>query len=180
MSLDGGCHVRYKKTLLTHLFPSCFSTHSPFHLSTQHFWSYIMSTDHFSQLVQAIVTGKQTVSEAANELYGTLGHHEKLGLLDGDLTPFEWFKESLQLGYCGKPVVAGAIPRVGFPGIRFSDGPRGVNTGTCFPTPSTRANTFNVELEEQIVSGRSGGFLAYVHIQYTLLIPFSSPLISRA
>ncbi|KAJ9092277.1 hypothetical protein QFC21_006919 [Naganishia friedmannii] len=50
----------------------------------------------------------------------------------------------------GKPVVAGANPKIGFPGICFSDGPRGMNEGTCFPTPSTRANTFNVELDKQI------------------------------
>jgi len=111
-----------------------------------------MAKDQFTQLVEAIITNKQTVAGAADELHCALSQHEKLWLLDGDLTPIQWIKESVQLGYCGKPVVAGAIPKFGFPGMRFSDGPRGINTGTCFPVPSARANTFNVDLEEQIVS----------------------------
>lgn len=111
-----------------------------------------MSPDLFTQLVQTIVDGKKTVSSAADELYADFTQDEKLGLLDGDHYPMAWFAEVVKVGYCGVPVVAGAIASKGFPGIRFSDGPRGVNMGTCFPTPSTRANTFNVELEEEVVS----------------------------
>lgn len=111
-----------------------------------------MSTDTFTQLVKAIVDGKKTVSSAADELYADLTQDEKLALLDGDHFPMQWIAEVRKFGYCGVPVVAGAIARKGFPGIRFSDGPRGVNMGTCFPTPSTRANAFNVELEEAVVS----------------------------
>lgn len=111
-----------------------------------------MATDRFSQLVDAIVLGKQTVSGAADELHGSLSQQDKLWLLDGDAKPYQWIKDVIKFRYGGKLVVAGADPKTGFPGIRFSDGPRGINIGTCFPTPSTRANTFNVDLEEHIVS----------------------------
>src|SRR5204862_5001770 len=42
--------------------------------------------------------------------------------------------------------------RLGFPGIAFSDGPRGVVVGpnTCFPVSMARGATFDPDLEERI------------------------------
>jgi beta-glucosidase len=54
--------------------------------------------------------------------------------------------------YNETPYVAGAVPRLGVPGIRFSDGPRGVVMGhaTAFPVPMARAATFDPALEERV------------------------------
>jgi len=50
------------------------------------------------------------------------------------------------------PYTAGAIPRLGISGIRFTDGPRGVVLGasTAFPVAMARGATFDPELEERI------------------------------
>lgn len=111
-----------------------------------------MSNDRFSHLVQEIKADRITTAVAADALYEELFPDEQLALLQGKAHPVTWVKDIITLGYCGKPVIAAEVARLGIPGIRFSDGPRGLNTGTAFPTPSTRANTFNVDLEERIVS----------------------------
>ena len=50
------------------------------------------------------------------------------------------------------PYGAAALPRLGIPGIRFTDGPRGVVLGcsTAFPVALARGATFDPELEERI------------------------------
>ena len=48
--------------------------------------------------------------------------------------------------------MAGAVPRLGVPGIRFSDGPRGAVIGrsTAFPVPMARGATWDPDLEERV------------------------------
>ncbi|WP_116413495.1 glycoside hydrolase family 3 N-terminal domain-containing protein [Subtercola boreus] len=76
--------------------------------------------------------------------------NEVLGLLDGDsprrLLPF------IPLLHGRRPFVAGAVPRLGVPGIRFSDGARGVVIGasTAFPVTMARAATWNPQLETRV------------------------------
>jgi beta-glucosidase len=55
-------------------------------------------------------------------------------------------------GYNLVPIVAGAVPRIGLPGIRFSDGPRGAVIGrsTAFPVPMARGATWDPALEERV------------------------------
>src|SRR4051794_41874473 len=55
-------------------------------------------------------------------------------------------------GYNLEPIVAGAVERLGIPGIRFSDGPRGavIGNSTAFPVPMARGATWDPELEERI------------------------------
>ncbi len=55
-------------------------------------------------------------------------------------------------GYSGRPYFAAQLTRVGFPGIAFSDGPRGVTVGanTCFPVSMARGATWDPDLEERI------------------------------
>ena len=105
------------------------------HLDTRGLCFFIMLTDQFSQLVKAIVAGEQTVSGAADELHSESSQREKIGLLDGDAMLAQWLTESLRDGHCGRPVVVGAVAKIRLPGMRFSDGPRGMNMGTCFPRP---------------------------------------------
>jgi beta-glucosidase len=96
----------------------------------------------------------------AEELVAGLTLDEKLECLDGD----EDFWAGLMRmagraaarvageGYGARPYPGAAVERLGFPGIQFSDGPRGVVVGpnTCFPVSMARGATFDPDLEERI------------------------------
>jgi beta-glucosidase len=100
----------------------------------------------------------ESLSEAqidarARELSGQLTLDEKIKMMSGD-TPFwpgiaEMFMGG---GYAKHPWVAGAVPRLGIPGVRFADGPRGVimDGGTTFPVSMGRGATFDPGLEERV------------------------------
>ncbi|MCX4984329.1 glycoside hydrolase family 3 N-terminal domain-containing protein [Streptomyces sp. NBC_00572] len=55
-------------------------------------------------------------------------------------------------GYNDRPYVHGAVERLGIPGIRFVDGPRGcvAGAGTAFPVPMARGATWDLALEERV------------------------------
>jgi len=105
----------------------------------------------FASAVTAVRSGATPQSEAAR-LYGLLTDDERLGLLDGD-TPF-WagMDEMTDEGYNLRPYVHGAVDRLGIPGTRFVDGPRGcvAGAGTAFPVSMARGATWDVALEERI------------------------------
>ena len=88
----------------------------------------------------------------AEELLGRLEDEEKRSLLDGDEPFWPGMPRMVEEGYNREPIVAGAVERLGIPGIRFSDGPRGAVVGrsTCFPVPMARGATWDPELEERI------------------------------
>ncbi len=76
-------------------------------------------------------------------------------------------------GYNIRPIVHGAVDRLGIPGIRFVDGPRGrvAGAGTAFPVPMARGATWEVSLEERVgevigreVQARCGNFFGGVCI----------------
>lgn len=75
---------------------------------------------------------------------------ELLWLLDGDVP----LRAVPRLGTMMRsgPVAGGAVARLGIPGIRFSDGPRGVVIGrsTAFPVTIMRASTWDPELEQRV------------------------------
>lgn len=104
----------------------------------------------YDEAVLAVRAGELDADEAAEQLIDRMTDVELLGLLDGDsprrLLPFI----PLLLGR--RPFVAGAVPRLGIPGIRFSDGARGVVIGasTAFPVTMARAATWDPSLEEQV------------------------------
>jgi beta-glucosidase len=87
----------------------------------------------------------------ARELLDELTLHEKLHLLSGDTPPVSGLI-GLVRHYNKEPYVAGAVPRLGIDGIRFSDGPRGVVMGhaTAFPVPMARGASFDTDLEQRI------------------------------
>jgi beta-glucosidase len=93
------------------------------------------------------------IEARARDLLGQLTLDEKLGLMDGD-TPF-WPGLAEMMapgGYASRPWVAGAVPRLGIPGIRFVDGPRGIIMpgATTFPVSMARGASFDPALEERI------------------------------
>src|SRR5674476_179179 len=110
----------------------------------------------FETAIQRIRSGEDhaTVTE---DLLGALAPQEKLQLLDGDLEFWPGLASMMLDGYNRIPIVHGRIDRVGIPGLRFSDGPRGVVMGasTAFPVSMARGATWDVDLEERI--GRAIG-----------------------
>ncbi len=111
----------------------------------------------FDRAVDAVRAGASAVTEAQT-IYDRLTDDERLGLLDGD-TPFWEGLRSMMggEGYNRHPYVHGEVARLGVPGTRFVDGPRGCVSGhgTAFPVSMARGATWDVELEEQI--GRAIG-----------------------
>lgn len=92
----------------------------------------------------------------AEALLAELTPEEKLWLLDGDDDFWPGLAE-MSAAYNLRPLLFGAIDRLGIPGLRFSDGPRGVVMGqsTAFPVSMARGATWDLDLEEKV--GRAIG-----------------------
>jgi beta-glucosidase len=104
----------------------------------------------FGEAVRAVRAGELEADEAADQMIGRMTDREVLSLLDGDSHGLLLPLIPVLLGR--RPFVAGAVPRLGIPGIRFSDGPRGVVIGasTAFPVTIARAATWDPALEERV------------------------------
>src|SRR4051812_41815460 len=63
------------------------------------------------------------IADQMELLLAQLTLDEKLWLLDGDAEFWAGIAE-MSAGYNLRPIVMGEIPRLGIPGLRFSDGPR--------------------------------------------------------
>lgn len=104
----------------------------------------------YDEAVRAVRAGQLDADEAAAQLIDRMTDGEILGLLDGDsprlLLPL------IPMLLDRRPFVAGAVSRLGIPGIRFSDGGRGVVIGasTAFPVTIARAATWDPSLEERV------------------------------
>ena len=97
-----------------------------------------------------------SITAWAYRVWQQLTDDERLGLLDGD-SPF-WQGLTEMMGrYNGTPIVHGEVARLGIPGTRFVDGPRGCVAGnaTAFPVSMARGATWDVDLEERV--GRAIG-----------------------
>lgn len=94
----------------------------------------------------------QQIDQRARGLLAQLTLDEKCSLMDAD-TPF-WpgLADMFNGGYNAHVWPAGAVPRLGIRGIRFSDGPRGIVMAgaTTFPVSIARGASWDVELEERI------------------------------
>lgn len=126
----------------------------------------------FEIAVQA-VKGGVPAAEEAQKLYSELSPSEQLWLLDGDDEFWDGQATMMNEGYNVRPIVHGAIERLGIPGLRFSDGPRGVVMGnsTAFPVSMSRGASWDIELEERVgqaigreVAAQGGNFFAGVCI----------------
>jgi beta-glucosidase len=112
---------------------------------------------------QTALTEEQ-VEERARDILGKMTLVEKIGQMTGDMGMPIGFFEMFTSGYNRGVYPAGENLRLGVPGIRFSDGPRGVVLGnsTCFPVSMARGASWSPELEERIgdaigVEGRTQG-----------------------
>lgn len=105
----------------------------------------------FDQAVETIRRGSDSATLAA-QLYGELTDDERMNLLDGDIYYWQGRLDIVRHGYNIAPYVMGAVNRLGIPGIRFVDGPRGCVSGhgTAFPVSMARGATWNEALEERV------------------------------
>src|SRR5690349_269560 len=94
----------------------------------------------------------EQIDEWTEELFGHLTQDEKIQMMSGDPPFWLGMADMMGGGYVDHPWVAGAVPRLGIPGVRFADGPRGVimDGGTTFPVTMARGATFDPELEERV------------------------------
>ncbi|MEQ1703836.1 MAG: glycoside hydrolase family 3 N-terminal domain-containing protein, partial [Ilumatobacteraceae bacterium] len=105
----------------------------------------------FDDARRAVAAGAAPAGAAA-ALVATLSEHEKLWCLDGDSPTWAGLKFLSEDGYHQSVFHGAELERIGFPGIRFSDGPRGavVGNATAFPVPMARGATWDLDLEERI------------------------------
>ncbi|MGH3639935.1 MAG: glycoside hydrolase family 3 C-terminal domain-containing protein [Mycobacterium sp.] len=116
----------------------------------------------FGDGVRQLRAGEITADEAAERLVAQLADDELLWLLDGDTRLRDIV--GMAKKFSTVALKGGALPRLGIPGIRFSDGPRGVVIGhsTAFPVTMARAATWEPDLEERVgqvmgLEGRAAG-----------------------
>ena len=104
----------------------------------------------FAAAVDAVRAGEDIATAVAG-LIDRMSDDELLWLLDGDLTLRAGFR-TVTSAYNTSPIEAGRVDRLGIPGIRFTDGPRGVVMGnaTSFPAAIARAATWDTGLEREI------------------------------
>jgi len=126
--------------------------------------------------VAQIRRGERDAVDVARDMVLQLAPRERLGLLDGDQDFWAGVLDMARHGYNHAPIVAGAVPRLGIPGIRFTDGPRGIVMGrsTCFPVAMARGATWDVELEQEIgraigAEGRAQGANVFAGVCINLL-----------
>ncbi len=130
----------------------------------------------FDEGVEEIRAGDRDADDVAAELAAELSDAELLGVLDGDETFLAGIRAFGRDGYNHEPIVAGEVERLGIPGIRFTDGPRGVVMGrsTCFPVAMARGATWDPELEREIgevigAEGRAQGANLFAGVCVNLL-----------
>ena len=92
------------------------------------------------------------IDARARTLLAQLTLAEKLGMMDGDPSFWPGLADMMNGGYADHPWHAGVVERLGIPGIRFADGPRGIvmDGATTFPVSMARGATFDIDLEERV------------------------------
>ncbi len=107
----------------------------------------------FGALETSATLSPDEIDARALSLVAELTLDEKLGLMDGDLPFWQGLaRMSAPQGYSREFWVAGAVKRLGIPGIRFVDGPRGciMDGATTFPVSMARGASFDPELEARV------------------------------
>jgi beta-glucosidase len=106
----------------------------------------------FGELETKAPLSDEEIEDRVEELFGQLTQDEKIKMMSGDPPFWLGMADMMGGGYADHPWVAGAVARLGIPGVRFADGPRGVimDGGTTFPVSMGRGATFDPELEERV------------------------------
>ncbi|BBW99937.1 beta-glucosidase [Mycolicibacterium moriokaense] len=108
----------------------------------------------FADAVDAVRRGEKSSEEAADEILRMLTDRELLWLLDGDKPMVKSVVDGARTRTNFLAVTAGRIDRIGIPGLRFTDGPRGVGIApsTSFPVSIARAATWDVDIERRVAA----------------------------
>ncbi|KAI9037075.1 glycoside hydrolase family 3 protein [Aspergillus affinis] len=106
----------------------------------------------FQDALHSIKHGDESLSDATARLLSQLTQSERLWLLDGDEAFWPGLGQMMLDRYNRHPYVHGAVPRLSIPGVRFTDGPRGVvlEESTTFPISMARGATWDISLERRI------------------------------
>ena len=107
----------------------------------------------FADLQTAETLAPSEIEERAKALRDQLSLDEKISLMHGQLSLWPGIAAmTAPGGYSSRFWVAGELARLGIPGIRFTDGPRGVilDGGTTFPVSMARGATWDPDLEERV------------------------------
>ena len=106
----------------------------------------------FAAAAARVRTAETTPRDEAERLVAAMTLEEKLGCLDGDTDAWPGVIDMVSGGYHRHTYPAAAVPRLGVPGLAFSDGPRGCVIGekTAFPVSMARGATWDPDLEERI------------------------------
>ena len=110
-----------------------------------------LTTSTFGQAV-ALVKDGTDARRVAQTLLNELNEDEKMGLLQGEMSFWKGMVSLLTGYFRDKPQDFGPIPRLEYPGVCFSDGPRGCNlgNGTTFPVAMARGATWDTTLEQKV------------------------------
>jgi len=94
---------------------------------------------------------EKEIEDKAKEILSLMNLKQKAYQMSGDGSVILDGLKML-IRYNRKPIPAGDDKKLGIPGVKFSDGPRGVVMGhsTCFPVSMARGATWDPELEERI------------------------------
>jgi beta-glucosidase len=105
----------------------------------------------FPTLAERVPAAPEDLESFVADLVASMTADELIATMAGD-GAFIRGTRDMSKRYNGEPVVAGSIRRLGLPGIRFTDGPRGVVMyhSTAFPSSMARAATFDVSVEERV------------------------------
>src|ERR1700754_4291386 len=105
----------------------------------------------FAAAVESVRDGALDLDRAVSGVLDQLTDAELLWIPDGDLSIIKAAVAAARR-YGAVPFVGGRIDRLGIPGIRFTDGPRGVVLGasTAFPAAIGRAASWDPRLEYAI------------------------------
>jgi beta-glucosidase len=106
----------------------------------------------FTGFESGVELATEQIEAKAHELLAQLTLDEKIEMMDGDVSFWSGLVEMMGGGYANHPWNAGVISRLGIPGIRFADGPRGVvmEGATTFPVSMARGAAWDIALEERI------------------------------
>ncbi len=109
-------------------------------------------SDTWGQAPDMLAAAGGDADAAADALLDRLTRDEIVSMLGGQRRLGEELFDGVRGRYNAVPYPAAAIERLGFPGIRFTDGPRGVVVGnsTAFPISMARGATFDPDLEREI------------------------------
>ena len=90
--------------------------------------------------------------QEARRIVEAMTDDEVLWCLDGDWPFWAGLGHLTRGGYHRSPFPAARVGRLGMPGFRFADGPRGVvvDQATCFPVSMARGASWDPDLEERI------------------------------